>query len=182
MATASTNPRRAAAKKTKTVRKKPAVPRQVEDTPDISTVAGEAITTKVVPEVKYKRLTQDDIKRAKDMTEEEHVVPEWEGTVLLRSLSMRKLLGILDSQDDTISVGDVQEANLDLEPAMKEMVQGAVIDPVVSDEDFEEWMEHSASAVMGIFQKILKISKLEGMTKDGKSKSVEEEVAQFREA
>jgi len=138
-----------------------------------------------VEPVKIRRLTIADIKDAEDITEEPFFVEEWDGEVLLRSPSARKLIRMIkESGQGQLSVdgsGQAQTSDVDFDVMLGELIKMAVIDPPIDDAAYEVILDKSAGAVFGIFGQIQKIAKLDRISSSGKKiDAVKEEEKNFR--
>lgn len=113
-------------------------------------------------------LSFDNIIEAEDITETTVPIPEWNGSVVVRSLSYRKMgklkKTVADKQGKTTD--DLLDDDVDYEKAI--LVAG-LVSPVVSEEQADKLMDKSASAVMKI------ISGIMGSSKNSKEALVEEE-------
>ncbi|GAA2554931.1 hypothetical protein GCM10010423_65130 [Streptomyces levis] len=159
-----------------------------EDQPELSSEAKEAIAAEMdkspEPEpVKFKRLTIMDIQRAQDITEEEHYVEEWEGTVLLRSPSARKIINMIkDSGQGSMRIenGQASTDEVDFDVMLEELVKMSVVDPVIDEEAYQMILDKSAGALFSIFGKVREIAKLDRISGGKKVDAVKEEEKRFR--
>lgn len=113
------------------------------------------------------RLTREAITDVQDVTEYEHYVPEWGGTVLLRSVSQRKMNEIMAQTDAAEERGEHTFGMM-----MRLVLKSGVVDPEVDDEFFELLLDKSASAVTGIFESIMDNSNLTEAARKRAEKSV----------
>jgi len=140
----------------------------------------------VEPEpVQIRRLTLLDIERAKDITEEPFFVEEWEGEILLRSPSARKLIAMIkDSGQGQLSIdssGKASTSDVEFDVMLRELVMMSVVDPVIDEAAYEMILDKSGGALFGIFGKIREIAKLDRIGSNGKKiDAVKEEEKTFR--
>ena len=107
------------------------------------------------------RLNREDILNAKDIKDTEVEVPEWGGTVLVRTLTGAQRAAVLDG-----AMGeDGKVSSLELYPRL--IVAGCV-EPEFSKADVEALNEKSASAIEVVAKAIMGIS---GISKDDVEKS-----------
>lgn len=148
-----------------------AVREQMESTPEVEPV-------------KIRRLTIAEIRMANDITEEPYYVEEWEGEVLLRSPSARKLIGMIKDSGQgklTVDNGQASTDEVDFDVMLEELVKMSVVDPVIDEEAYQMILDKSAGALFGIFGEIRKIAKLDRLGNDGKKvDAVKEEEKRFR--
>ena len=98
-----------------------------------------------------KRLSREDILNAKDIKKQEVFVSEWEGSVIVQSLSGKKRSEIMD-----YAMSDKGKlATEKLYPAL--MVAG-VIDPEFSRADSEALLEKNSGALEKVCKVIMKLS------------------------
>lgn len=205
---ATTNARRATAKKiTPRPPKKITVPRPKEEgeldsieefeaeqeaeesaiqdtTPQVlKDLAAEAIEAANEVITSPKRLTNSDIMAVQDRTQEDFFVSEWGGTVEIRSLGARMIGMFLGDGADGGEGMEITEdggMKVSFKSMQQQVIQAGVIDPVVTDDMYQVWMEKGVAPVMKVFSRIMEISNLKGVGKDKSSIAVEEEKAKFR--
>lgn len=111
-------------------------------------------------------LSIQEIKDAQDITETTIPVSEWGGEVIVRSVSKRQMKDLKNTCKNT-------DGELDDDKVEKALFIHGMINPVVSDEDYEWMQDKSASAMTKVLKAILGASNLEDT-------SVKEEEKKFR--
>lgn len=105
-----------------------------------------------------------EIMEADDITEQEVEVPEWSGSVVVRSISHRTMQKI--RQEVSEKSGDSEPDDGEVEKWI--LIKG-LVQPSITEEEYEHLMDKSYSAVMKIQTAILGASK----TKENASKEEE---------
>ena len=103
-------------------------------------------------------LSIEEIIEAKDVTEKSVEVPQWGGSVVVKSIShrvMRQIRKSLAAESDIESEDDVDEEELEKWIFIKGMVQ-----PTVTEADYERMLEKSTGAMQTILSAILGSSKV----------------------
>jgi hypothetical protein len=119
------------------------------------------LTTEVEMATKaaQKILSLDEILAAEDVTERTVPVPQWGGSVKVRSITKRQMRDIKENSRD--ADGEIQEPLVE-----KEIFMAGLIEPAVDDAAYEKLLDKSAAAVDTITKAILESSKLtEGAVK-----------------
>lgn len=101
-------------------------------------------------------LSLDEIINNNDITVKEHNVPEWNGSVKIRSISKRQMRDIKNSSRDEAT----GEINSDL--VEKQVFMHGMVEPEVDDDKYEVLLDKSSSAMDGILKAILENSNLTG--------------------
>ena len=100
-----------------------------------------------------KILSLAEIEEAKDVTERTVPVPQWNGSVVVRSLTKRQMREIKKSSRD--DQGELQEDLVE-----KQVFIHGLVQPKVTDEDYERLLDKSSAAVDTITKAILEQSNL----------------------
>lgn len=118
----------------------------------------------MVKKATEKILTLDDIKEAEDVTERTVPVPQWGGSVIVRSITKRQMRVIKAQSRD--KDGDLQEDEVE-----KQLFLQGLVSPAVTEEDYEMFLDKSSAAVDTITKAIIGTSKLddEAVTKQEKT-------------
>lgn len=95
-----------------------------------------------------------EIMEADDITEQELPIPEWGGSVVVRSLSHRTMQKIRNEVSEKAGDGEPDEGEIEKWILIKGLVQ-----PQITEEEYEHLMDKSYSAVMKIQTAILGRSK-----------------------
>lgn len=111
-------------------------------------------------------LSLDAIREAKDVTETTVPVSEWGGDIVVRSVTKRQMKDIKNSSKDS-------NGELDDDEVEKQLFIAGVLDPHVSEEDYEWMQDKSASAMTKVLKAILGVSNMD-------EKSTKEEEKTFR--
>lgn len=131
-------------------------------------------TTLLKEVIKMAILTMQNIMEAQDITETTVPVPEWDGEVVVRSVSYRKISSIKDAVSESQGGKKVSTNDVEVEKAI---LQSGMVNPEISMEQADALMDKSASAVMKVLTAIMGTSKTEGdddVTKEEKSISPEQ--------
>ena len=100
-----------------------------------------------------KFLSFDDIQNANDITVEEFEVPEWGGFVKVKSISKRQMNLIKKQAED--ENGDYDDDLLE-----KTIFIEGLVEPKITEAQYELLLDKSASAMSRLSKKILGVSKL----------------------
>lgn len=95
-----------------------------------------------------KILTLDDIKEAEDVTERTIPVPQWNGSVVVRSITKRQMRVIKSESRD--KDGELQEDEIE-----KQVFIHGLVSPTVTEADYEMFLDKSSAAVDTITKAIL---------------------------
>lgn len=95
-----------------------------------------------------KFLTFDQIHAAKDITEKVVDISEWDGSVLVRSISKRQMDAILKASVDP-KTGESDSATLE-----KMVICTGLVEPSLTAEQYDELKDKTASAWMKIYKAI----------------------------
>lgn len=101
-------------------------------------------------------LTFDEILDKEDITIKEHYVKEWDGEVKIRSISKRQMREIKNQARNP------QTDDIDSDLVEKQVFLHGLVEPAVSEEQYEVMLDKSASAMDGILKAILENSNLTG--------------------
>lgn len=112
-------------------------------------------------------LSMNEIMAADDITEQEVPIPEWGGSVVVRSISHRVMRDI--RSDVAKRYGEEEPPDDEID---KWIIIKGMVNPTVSEEDYEHLVEKSYSAIMKIQKAILGNS-------NGNKESVKEEEKNF---
>jgi hypothetical protein len=98
-------------------------------------------------------LTLEDIEQVQDVTERTVPVPQWNGSVVVRSITKRQMREIKRNSRD--KDGELQE-----ELVEKQVFIAGLVDPAVDDDAYEKLLDKSSAAVDTITKAILDQSHL----------------------
>lgn len=104
-------------------------------------------------------LTVANIMEAEDITETTVPVPEWNGEVVVRSVSYRKMGKIKAEISKERGGAKVSEDDVEVE---KNLLVAGLVDPKISIEEADLLMEKSASSIITLLTAIMKNSKASG--------------------
>jgi hypothetical protein len=117
------------------------------------------------PEQNHRILSLDDIKKANDVTEEQIHIPEWDGDILIKSITYNEL--------KKIRRASMRNGERDEDLMMQGVVMAGVVQPELLSADYRMLQERSASAMVRLFTAIMEKSKL------GETESVKKEQERF---
>lgn len=100
-------------------------------------------------------LSVAEIMQVQDITEQEVPVPQWGGSVIVRSISHREMREI--KKKIAASTGEDGEVNED--DVEKYVLLKGMINPTISEEEYEHLLEKSTQAITTILTAILSTSK-----------------------
>lgn len=129
----------------------------------------EVIANRVKEWIEMAILTFENIIEADDITETEVPVPEWGGSVVVRSISYRKMGRLKKKVAE--AKGDVEISDDDSEYE-KELLVAGLVNPTIDIDQAELLMDKSAGAVMKVLSAVMKTSKEEKDSVKDAEKSV----------
>lgn len=105
-----------------------------------------------------KILSVEDIKAAEDITEFTLPVPEWDGAVILRTITKKEFDRISE-----MSKSEDPDEGVDSEELQRLLVMTSMKQPKLDEEDYEEMLEKSAGAFLRIVNGVMEHSGLKGV-------------------
>ena len=118
---------------------------------EVTTVQDVLSNVDVAPITKVLSLAQ--IQEAKDVTETPVPVSEWGGDVIVRSVTKRQMKDIKNNSKGS-------DGELDDDEVEKQIFIAGMVNPLVSEEDYEWMQDKSASAFTKVMKAILGVSGL----------------------
>jgi hypothetical protein len=110
-----------------------------------------------------------EIMEVQDITERKIPIPEWGGEVVVRSISHRQMRDLKKRVAKEVGDDDEERQNDEVE---KQIFLEGLVNPKITDEEFEHILNKSSSAVMKILNGILGAS-------GGEENAVNEEEKNF---
>ena len=107
-----------------------------------------------------KKLTREDILNSNDLATQELEVPAWGGTITIQAVSLETRNKIYSASTNSVGKMDSEKVTI------LSFVNG-VIDPKFDAKDFDALKVRNAKAMDFVVTSILKLSGIEGDTKNG---------------